>query len=93
MTPQDLLMPAGHPIGRPGPGRRVQEVAGGQKEAEALFNDLTQGGTPNTPPGYPGQGCDLPGGGWVGLRPKSKSGKPTMDINVPGIPIRKIKFV
>jgi hypothetical protein len=36
---------------------------------------------------------DLPGGGRVGLRPKSKSGEPTIDIDIPGIPIKRIDFV
>jgi hypothetical protein len=36
---------------------------------------------------------DLPGGGRVGIRAKSKSGKPTIDVDIPGIPIKKIKFV
>jgi hypothetical protein len=44
-------------------------------------------------PTYPGKIVDLPGGGRVGLRPKSKSGEPTIDIDIPGIPIKKIKFV
>ncbi len=93
MKPGNILMPGGKPIGVPGPGRQVQEVAGGQKEADDLFEDLTKSGILNTPSGYPGKGCALPGGGWVGLRPKSKSGPPTIDVNIPGLPIRKIKFV
>jgi len=92
MNPEDILMPGGKPIGIPGPGRRVREVAGGQQEADELFNILTQGGKPNTPMGYPGLASDLPGGGWIGIRPVSKSGPPTIDLNIPGIPIRKIKF-
>jgi len=85
-------MPGGNPLGMPGPGRKVREVPGGKKEAEKTFDDLKKGGTKNTPAGYPGQGYDLSGGGWVGLRPNSKSGEPTIDVNVPDIPIRKIKF-
>jgi hypothetical protein len=87
------LMPGGQPIGIPGAGRQVWEVPGGSREAEELFANLSQGCTVNTPPGYPGKGCQLPGGGWVGLRPKSRSGVPTIDVNIPGMPIRKIKFV
>lgn len=89
----DLLLPGGKPIGNPGPGRQVREISGGAKEADELFSQLTQGGTAKTPSGYPGKGFELAGGGWVGVRPKSKSGPPTIDVNVPGMPIRKIKFV
>jgi hypothetical protein len=35
---------------------------------------------------------DLPGGGRVGLRPVSKSGPPTIDVDILGIPIEKVKF-
>jgi hypothetical protein len=31
-------------------------------------------------------------GGYVGYRPFSKSGPPTIDVNVPGQPIGEIKF-
>jgi len=85
-------MPGGNPVGSPGAGRKVRTVPGGKQAADEMFDDLKSGGTANTPQKYPGQGYDLPGGGWVGLRPTSKSGEPTIDIQVPGIPIRKIKF-
>ena len=92
-SPQDLLMPKGKPIGRKGSKASIREVPGGQKEAEDLFDDLTVGGKPVVVPAYPGKMIDLPGGGRVGLRPKSKSGRPTIDVDIPGIPIKKIKFV
>ena len=41
----------------------------------------------------PGVLRDLPGGGRVGLRPASKSGPATIDVDIPGIPIDKIKFI
>jgi hypothetical protein len=34
----------------------------------------------------------LPTGGSVGLRPASKSGPPTIDVNIPGVNIDKFKF-
>ena len=71
----------------------IREVPGGQKAANDLFDDLAAGGTAATAPTYPGKMIDLPGGGRVGLRPKSKSGEPTIDIDISGIPIKKIKFV
>ncbi|HEX4142880.1 MAG TPA: hypothetical protein VHY91_04960 [Pirellulales bacterium] len=58
-----------------------------------MFNDLTKGGTLVARPTHPGQLFRLPGGGMVGMRPISKSGPPTIDVNIPGIPIRKIKFI
>jgi hypothetical protein len=68
-------------------------VSGGTQEAQELFDELTAGGADVTPPNYPGKLMVLPGGGHVGLHPASKSGPPTIDINVLGIPIRKVKFV
>jgi hypothetical protein len=68
-------------------------VPGGQVAAEALFDALTPGGIPVIMPTYPGQLVDLPGVGRVGLRPVSESGEPTIDVDIPGIPIKKIKFV
>jgi hypothetical protein len=68
-------------------------VPGGEQEAEDMFDDLIVGAVCDTPPGYPGQRYKLPGGGHVGYRPVSKSGPPTIDINITGIPIKKIKFV
>jgi hypothetical protein len=85
-------MPKGKPIGTKGSKASIREVPGGQKAADDLFDDLTVGGKPVVSPNYPGKLVDLPGGGRVGLRPKSKSGEPTIDINIPGIPIKKIKF-
>jgi hypothetical protein len=91
--PQDLLMPNGQPIGTAGSKAAIREVPGGQQEAEDLFNNLTVGGSPVSAPTYPGRMIDLPGGGRVGIRLMSKSGPPTMDVDIPGIPIKKIKFV
>jgi hypothetical protein len=92
-SPQDLLMPKGKPIGTEGSKPSIREIPGGQKAADDLFTDLTSGGKAAAVPTYPGKMVDLPGGGRVGLRPKSKSGEPTIDVDIPGIPIKKIKFV
>ena len=91
-SPGDILMPGGQPIGTPGSRPGYQDVPGGSQEAQDLYDQLTQGGTPSTPPIYPGTGSKLPGGGWVGIRPQSKSGGPAIDVNIPGIPITKIHF-
>ncbi|HEY7156740.1 MAG TPA: hypothetical protein VH575_22415 [Gemmataceae bacterium] len=92
-SPQDLLMPGGKPIGTKGSKASIREVPGGPKAAEDFFDNLAAGGNPVTVPTYPGRMVDLPGGGRVGLRLKSKSGRPTIDVDIPDIPITKIKFV
>jgi hypothetical protein len=66
---------------------------GDETAAEDLFKNLAVGGSPIAKPKYPGKTVTLPGGGFVGLRPNSKSGPPTIDIDIPEIPIKKIKFV
>jgi hypothetical protein len=60
--------------------------------ASDLFNELSQGGKDITPPGYSGKLVQLPTGGTIGFRPSSQSGPPTIDLNIPGIAIEKIKF-
>jgi hypothetical protein len=92
-SPQDLLMPNGKPIGTRGSKDSIREVPGGQKAADEMFDELTASGKPVALPSYPGKMVDLPGGGRVGLRPKSRSGEPTIDVDIPYIPIKKIKFV
>ncbi len=86
-------MPTSKPIGTRGSKASIREVPGGQEGAEDFFDELTVGGMPVTLPGYPGKMVDLPDGGRVGLRPKSKSGEPTIDVDIAGIPIKKLKFV
>ena len=86
-SPQDILMPGGQLVGKPSdPG--VQEVQS-EAEIQEIFDALTADATPSTKPNYEGKGYDLPGGGFVGLRDSKKYG-PTIDINIPGIPIDKI---
>ena len=92
-TCHDILMFGGRPIGTPGSRPTVREVPGGLPEAQNMFDDLAQGGTPITRPGYPGTAVQPPEGGFIGLRPVSGSGGPAIDVNVPGIPeIEKIHF-
>jgi RHS repeat-associated protein len=90
--PGDILMPGGSPVGSPGGKPTIRELPGGQPAAQDLFDQLAQRGTDVTPAKYPGKMVELPGGDWVGLRPVSKSGPPTIDTNIKGIPITKIKF-
>jgi len=53
---------------------------------------LARGGADVTPPGHPGILVELSEGGHVGYRPISRSGVPTIDVNIPGYDIKKIKF-
>lgn len=94
-TPEEVLKPGGVLIGRPGSGSagpEVREVPGGLPKAEEIYTRLHRGGAVNTPPGYDGEGRDVPSGGWVGLRPRAE-GSPAVDVNVPSVPeIGKIHF-
>ncbi|MBS0208237.1 MAG: hypothetical protein JSS27_04710 [Planctomycetes bacterium] len=92
MSIQDILMPGGKPVGAPGSSSDIREVQGGLREAQNFFDELKKGGSPKLGTTHP-NAFDLSGGGAVGFRPASKSGPPTIDVNIPGIPIRKIKFV
>jgi hypothetical protein len=58
-----------------------------------LFEALTVDGKMLVVPAYPGKMVELPGGGRVGFRLISKSGKPTIDVDIPGIPFKKVKFI
>jgi len=88
--PADILMPGGRLIGRRGPRTAVRHLHGGEAEAEVLFSRLSKGGIDRTPPDHPGRLVQMPDGGMVGYRPRSRSGPPTIDINMPGISIRKL---
>jgi hypothetical protein len=93
-TPEEILMPGGEPIGTAGSRPDIREVPGGVDEAEELFGQLTEGGTQVTG-NYPGTLVALPDGGTVGIRTKMTNSPGTaanIDVNIPGIPIGKIKF-
>jgi hypothetical protein len=90
--PKDILNPDGKPYGEPGKRNEVRIKKGGEKDAKQLYDRLGKGGKKDTPANYPGEGKRLPNGDWVGYRPKSKSGPPTVDVNVKGVPYKKIKF-
>jgi RHS repeat-associated protein len=57
-----------------------------EEELQALYDELSHGGEPATPPGYDGEMMKLPDGTRVGLRNTSKSGGPALDIHQPGQP-------
>lgn len=89
---QNVLMPDGSPLGLPGSSFDIREFPGGLTDAQDMFDDLVKGATRDTGSSHPNL-FRLPSGGTIGFRPKSKTGAPTIDVNIPGIPIRKIKFV
>ncbi|MGI0034424.1 MAG: RHS repeat-associated core domain-containing protein [Nitrososphaera sp.] len=81
-------------IGRPGRGWRVREVTGTTlREAEELFGRLSRRGIDAPTDTYPGRRVFLEGRGYIGIRAVSDSGPPTIDVNVPGVDVRKIKFL
>jgi hypothetical protein len=91
-TISDLLLPGGQQVGASGSLDVIRELPGGQQAAEALFRRLTKDGTDVTPSGHPGLHVQMPDRGHIGYRPISRSGPPTIDVNVAGIAIRKLKF-
>lgn len=92
LTATQILMPGGQPVGVQGTRPTIRELPGGLAGAQAMFDELIQSGVPHAPPNYAGTAYQLRGGGWVGLRSSPRSGPPTIDVNIPGIPIQKIKF-
>lgn len=90
---EDLLRPGGRLIGAEGSSPKIRIIKGGLRDAEKLFEQLSGSGTRVTGTSYPGSLVRLPNGGTVGLRPSSTSGPPTIDVTVPGIGIREIKFL
>jgi len=92
-SPQDLLQPEGEPIGEPGSSPEIRELPGGGAAAEGMFGKLTEGGKDVTPADHPGKLVRLPDGSYIGLRPQSQSGPPTVDVKVPGVGIKKVKFL
>ncbi len=93
-TPGEILMPGGEPIGEAGSKPGIREVPGSVDDAEEMFGQLTEGGR-KIQSNYPGTLVALPGGGTVGIRTKMTNSPGTaanIDVNIPGIPIDKIKF-
>jgi hypothetical protein len=77
-----------------GGGRGVLDVSGTADDAQAFFARVAEQAQRSvSPANYPGRMVELPGGGRVGLRLVSKSGPPTIDINVQGLIWREFKFV
>ena len=91
-TPADVLKPAGRLVGQAGSSADIRELPGGKQAAEEMFDRLTKGGFDITPPRYPGKRIRLPNGDTIGYRSKSTSGPPTIDVDIAGVGIEKLKF-
>lgn len=93
----DTLAPDGVPIGEAGSSPEIRELPGGADAAEQMFQDLTEGGTLDTPLSYPdsGTGYRMPDGSFIGYRPISDSGLPTIDVKVAPLKdiVKKLKFL
>lgn len=90
-----LLLPDGKPIGESGTSLNIRVIKGNATDAERLFTELSSGGEDVTPSDHVGRLVKLPGDRYVGFRPVSASGPPTIDVNAPetkGI-VDKIKFI
>ena len=83
-------------IGKAAPSEGIREVVGTVKDAQAAFKVLSQGGEAIKNATYPGTLVKLSDGTIVGFRTTAtKSGAntvATIDINKPGLDIRKVKF-
>jgi hypothetical protein len=91
---RELLVPDGTLIGDPGRRRGVRVVQGGLRVAGELMGELEALGEPTHKEDYDGRMVQLSEEGAVGLRRRSKSGEPTMDVQVQWVSeIRKVKFV
>ena len=93
----NIVNPGGNPIGVAGSSATIREIAGSTAaDAQAMFDQLSQGGTVVTGSTYPGTLVRLPCGGTVGLRTvmtNSPGTIATIDVNVPGVTtVTKIKF-
>jgi hypothetical protein len=91
----DILTPGGSAIGNPGTDETIREITGDYSDAEAMFKQLSQGGqiVSSTPKLVR---VELPnGGGFVQLRTamtRSPNTAATIDVNIPGIDITKLKY-
>jgi hypothetical protein len=95
-NPADILTPGGIPIGAEGSRPDIRVLPGGFDAARDTFDQLTQGGTVNPNTNYKGIQIRRSDGGIVGLRTeatRSPGTEATVDVNIPGIPIKKIKFI
>ena len=58
-----------------------------------MLDRLTQGAKKLNKPNYEGELFQPPGGGFIGYRPVSTSGPPTIEVRIPGLRDIKLKFL
>lgn len=87
-------MPDGQPIGKPGRRRAsIRIVQGGTEAAREFLRKLEAFGETEELTGYDGISISLGGKDRVGLRERSGSGEPTLDVTISYVPeVWKIKF-
>jgi len=93
-TVDDLLRPGGSLIGKAGSDATIREITGGLPEAQAMFQQLTQGGKVVAQSAKLTR-VELPDGGFVQLRTvmsNSPTTAATIDVNIPGYSITKLKY-
>ncbi|MCP2237482.1 hypothetical protein LY41_003321 [Prauserella halophila] len=90
----DILRPGGVTIGKAGTDDTIREITGGLGEAQAMFQQLSHGGAVVAQTSKLTR-VELPsGGGFVQLRremSRSPNTAATIDVNIPGLDIRKLK--
>jgi hypothetical protein len=59
-------------------------LPGGKEAGEALFARLLEVAEKEENPHYPGTSVNISGVGQVGFRPISRSGHPTIDVEIAG---------
>lgn len=91
----DLLRPGGVTVGKAGTDDTIREITGGLTEAQAMFQQLSQGGNIVSQTSKLTR-VELPnGGGFVQLRTvmsRSPNTTATIDVNIPGLGITKLKY-
>ncbi len=94
VSASDLLQPGGNPIGTAGSDESIREVTGNLSDAQQLFDELSQGGRIVESTSKLTR-VELPDGGYVQLRTvmsNSPNTVATIDVNIPGVDISKVKF-
>lgn len=93
-TAAELLLPGGALIGTAGSQPGIRVLQGGLQQAQGLFNALSRGGQVVERTASRTL-VRLQNGGFVQLRTtatRSPKTAATVDVNIPGIPIDKVKF-
>jgi len=92
---EDLLKPGGSLIGKAGTDETIRELTGGLPDAQAMFQQLGQGGRVVEQTSTITRVELANNGGFVQLRTvmsRSPGTAATIDVNIPGLDITKLKF-